>query len=283
MTASRQLRIAAATVSIGVLMLVGIGVAIADDNSQPVDPTKTMDQHSGDATTYAQSTTSSGKNLSASDATQRVVQGLGAASPVQGAKVSTGGSGTVIAVRLSHNDDDVASEWESELAVGAIGELTRIDQSTISDEIASATATGPGVDGTPTTTGLGVGAITLGQEFHSPSDAALSAHVDGVAKQFGLTVGSLRILHPIDSAIAVTLVVPDGSKIDWTIDQLRAALVGGVPDVEGLLVKLDSPDGGALLRSGVAYRTGGGSLSFAPNQDSRFGAVHGGMDTLASD
>lgn len=55
-----------------------------------------------------------------------------------------------------------------------------------------------------------------------------------------------------------------------------AALVGATPDVEGVLIQLDNPAGKPLLISGVAYRTGEGGLWFAPGQDERFGALHGG-------
>jgi hypothetical protein len=54
-------------------------------------------------------------------------------------------------------------------------------------------------------------------------------------------------------------------------------LVGKSPDVEGILIELYDPDGQPLLQSGVAYRTGSGGLWFAPGQDERFGAIHGGM------
>jgi len=52
--------------------------------------------------------------------------------------------------------------------------------------------------------------------------------------------------------------------------------VGKSPVVEGLLIELDDSHGQPLLQSGVAYRTGEGGLWFAPGQDARFGAVHGG-------
>ncbi|MCW2786040.1 MAG: hypothetical protein JWP74_2557 [Marmoricola sp.] len=159
--------------------------------------------------------------------------------------------------------------------MGAVAELMRTDEATFSDEVASATATGPDKAGVTTETGLGIGAVSLGQVFDSPSDSALAARVRDVAQKFGLKVGALKILHPLSAAIDVTFVVPDDTPITWTIDQLRAALVGSSPDVEGALIELDSPSGAPLLRSGVAYRNGEGGLWFAHQQDSRFGAGHG--------
>jgi hypothetical protein len=69
---------------------------------------------------------------------------------------------------------------------------------------------------------------------------------------------------------------PEGATIDWTIDELRTDLVGESPDVEGVFIELGDSHGQPLLQSGVAYRTGEGGLWFAPGQDARFGAVHGG-------
>jgi len=178
-------------------------------------------------------------------------------------------------VALAKNNDDVPDVWVADLAVGALGERMRTNQAVISDEIASATAVGPGSSGAQVTSNLGLGAVSLGQVFDSPSDAVLTSQVNTVAQQFGLKVSSLSILHPLESALQVTFVVPDSATIDWTLDQLRTALVGASPDVEGVLIELDNSAGQPLLLAGVAYRTGEGGLWFAPGQDVRFGAVHG--------
>jgi hypothetical protein len=144
------------------------------------------------------------------------------------------------------------------------------------DLVSSATAVGPGKGGDTVTTYLGVGAVRLGQVFGSPSDSELIAHVAEVAERHGLTVVDLQILHPLESALSVKFVVPDGARINWTIDELRTDLVGASPDVEGVLIELGDSQGQPLMQSGVAYRTGEGGLWFAPGQDVRFGAVHGG-------
>jgi hypothetical protein len=179
-------------------------------------------------------------------------------------------------VTLAENNDDVPDVWLAGLAVGALGELMRTNQAVINQEIASATAVGPGSSGTQVTSDVSPGAVALGQVFNSPSDAVLTSHVNTVAQQFGLKVASLSILHPLESALRVTFIVPDSATINWTIDQLRTALVGASPDVEGILIELDNPAGQPLLIEGSSYRTGEGGLWFAPGQDSRFGAIHGG-------
>ena len=195
---------------------------------------------------------------------------------VQGLQASTSPAGLVVTVTLAKNNDAVPDVWLAGLAVGALGELMRTNQAVINDEIASATAVGPGSSGAPVTSDVTPGAVSLGQVFDSPSDAVLTSQVNTVAQQFGLKVSSLSILHPLESALQVTFIVPDSATINWTLDQLRTALVGASPDVEGILIELDNSAGQPLLLAGGTYRTGQGGLWFAPGQDGRFGAIHGG-------
>src|SRR6266568_3577748 len=175
--------------------------------------------HTGDPVTYASVTQApTAAPASLDGAAGQVVRGLGGTN-VQGVQASTSPAGLVVTVALAKNNDDVPDVWVADLAVGALGERMRTNQAVISDEIASATAVGPGSSGAQVTSNLGLGAVSL--------------------------------------------------------DQLRTALVGASPDVEGVLIELDNSAGQPLLLAGVAYRTGEGGLWFAPGQDVRFGAVHG--------
>jgi hypothetical protein len=185
-------------------------------------------------------------------------------------------SGLNLVVKLTANNGSVADVWLADLSVGAVCELVHSNQAVASDVVSSATAVGPGTSGATVTTPLGIGAVQLGQRFGSPSDATISSQVSAVASQFGLTVSNVQILHPLEAALSVTFAVPNDVKIDWTIEQLRTALVGSSPDVEGLYIELVDPSGQPLLESGAAYRTGEGGLWFAAGQDDRFGALHGG-------
>jgi len=214
--------------------------------------------------------------LTPNAAAAQVMRGLSGEPQLAGITTTSTPSGLEVAIMLTRNDDGVPDVWLADLAVGAVGELVHSDQAVANDLISSATAVGPGDGGDPITTYLGVGAVRLGQVFGSPSDSTLAARVADVAKRYGLEVADLQILHPLESALRVTFVVPKGATIDWTIDALGTALVGTSPDVEGVLIELDDSDGQPLLQSGVAYRTGEGGLWFAPGQDERFGAVHGG-------
>lgn len=269
---------AGSTATAGLLTVVAFaGVAAAVTLSEPSDPQMGTSEHTGDPVTYAGDVqASTGQPQAANVAIERVTQGLAKQGQVTGLAATSTPAGLSVAVTLTRNNDEVPDVWVSDLAVGAIGELMHNDEATASDLIADATAVGPGKGGASTTTNLGIGAVKLGQVFGSPSDATLAEHVNGVAQQFGIKVSKLQILHPLESALQVTLEVPDDAKIDWTIDELRAALVGEAPIVEGVLIELVDPNGQQLLVSGVAYRTGEGGLWFAPGQDGRFGAIHGG-------
>ena len=234
----------------------------------------------GDPVTYAGGQSTALASLSAnavtSDAAAQVLKDLSGEPQLAGLTTKSTPSGLQVAVTLTRNDDGVPDVWLADLAVGAVAERLHTDQAVASDVVSSATAVGPGKGGDTVTTNLGIGAVRLGEVFGSPSDSTLTAHVADVAKRHGLTVADLQILHPLESALSVTFVVPNGAEVDWTIDALRTDLVGDPPDVEGVAIELDDAHGQPLLQSGAAYRTGEGGLWFAPGQDARFGAVHGG-------
>jgi len=198
---------------------------------------------------------------------------------VQGANVSADPSDNPgglpsVRVRLDSNAGDGVKEvWLGELVDAAVAELMRTDQTTLGQVLG-----GEIVDRTPKghvlATPLGSGYSRVGLRFHSPTDADLRERVDAVAKKYGLDATSVQVLHPLDSALAVTFSVPDGN-VSWNIDQLNDDLSGSPSDLEGLFVQLDSPSGQPLLRVGSAKRFKGGGVWFAPGQDERFGVAHG--------
>lgn len=87
-------------------------------------------------------------------------------------------------------------------------------------------------------------------------------------------MASVEVLHPLDSALAVTFTVPPGD-VSWTMSQLTNDLMATPPDIEGLYIELDSPIGDPLLRSAVRERIKGGGGWSASGQDERFGVEHG--------
>jgi hypothetical protein len=114
----------------------------------------------------------------------------------------------------------------------------------------------------------------VGQHFNSPSDADLRQRVATVAGKYGLGVGSIEVLHPLDSALAVTYTVPRG-KPAWTFQELECALLGSPTDIEGIYLQLNSPGGRPLFRVANGERTTGGGGWFAPGQGDRFNFHHG--------
>jgi hypothetical protein len=272
----KRIRSAAAPALAAVILTAGVTAAAALAGSAAMS----NNDHTGDPVTYAggQSTPRASliANAVGSDATAQVMKSLSGEPQLAGLTTKSPPSGLQVAVTLTRNDDGVPDVWLADLAVGAVAERSHTDQAVASDLVSSATAVGPGKGGDTVTTSLGIGAVRLGQVFGSPTDSALTASVADVAKRHGLTLADLQILHPLESALSVKFVVPDGAKIDWTIDELRTDLVGKSPVVEGLLIELDDSHGQPLLQSGVTYRTGEGGLWFAPGQDARFGAIHGG-------
>jgi hypothetical protein len=211
-------------------------------------------------------------------AVARVVASLGDPM-VQGADVvahpnPTNCNSPCIRVRLdSDKGRGVREVWLGELVLGAVGELIRTDQKNLAAVVA-----GRIVDRSPNghvhTIQLD-GDGRVGQHFDSPSDDELRQRAATIADRYGLGVRSFEILHPLDSALAVTLTVPPGD-VPWTIDGLSQQLEGSPTDVEGVYVELDSPTGRPLVSSEYHARLKGGGGWFAAGQADRFGFVNHG-------
>jgi hypothetical protein len=177
-------------------------------------------------------------------------------------------------VRVNNSVDHRVKEvWLGQLIEGAVGELVRTNQETLAEVLGAEVVT-PRRNGHLVTTPLGMGYSPLGHRFNSPSDADLRQRAADVADEYGLRLDSVDVLHPLDSALAVTFTVPSG-PVSWTLYQLTSDLQGYPIDVEGLSIQLNSPSGQPLLRVANAERATGGGGWFAPGQDDRFGFQHG--------
>lgn len=178
-------------------------------------------------------------------------------------------------IRVANNADHGIDEvWLAQLIEGAVGELVRTpDQETLAQVLGAEVVTRART-GHLATTPLGMGYSRLGHRFNSPSDADLRQRAADVADKYGLTLDSVDVLHPLDSALAVTFTVPPG-PVSWTLDQLTNDLHGSPTDVEGLSVRLNSPSGEPLLHIANSERAKGGGGWFAAGQDQRFGFQHG--------
>jgi hypothetical protein len=129
-------------------------------------------------------------------------------------------------------------------------------------------------NGDPVTVPIGMGEATAGLTFNSPGATQLEERVSEVASELGIQVASVRVLTPLDSALAVTVKVPPG-PVSWSVNELIADLQGSPADVEGVYVEIQSEAGDPLVRPSAAKRLGGGGLWFAHGQAERFGANHG--------
>lgn len=258
----------------------GVGVAsiLNPGNQSPQLP-----QPTGAPGDYSSGHLGAGRGLTSAQATVQVLAGL-AGTPVQRITVSsppstnriTGTGAPWVTVNVVGIDPEgVESNWLGALAQGAVADLMRSDAPTTQSVIGGGEVVGLNNSGHQVSNVLGSGYVAGGQQFASPRDDVLRAHVYAIASKFGLEVRTLTIVHPLDSAISVSFTVPDNTKVSWTIDELRTALEGSPKTLEGSFIQLYSTSGEWLLSAGVAYRIGLGGLSFAPGQDGRFGAVHG--------
>ncbi len=200
---------------------------------------------------------------------------------VGAAPADSGGSGQWLTVTIeSDQADGIKQAWLAQLMQGAVADLMRTDETTTSQVLDGAQLVDKDASGRQVVTPLGHGAVVGGQVFDSPGDDALRQQVAAAAEKYGLTVDSVQVLHPLDSALAVTMTVPDGPLHGWNLTSLENAIEGkttptSVPNVEGLYLELHSPSGKPVVKSGYASRIPGGGGWSAPGQDERFGINHG--------
>lgn len=272
-TTKKTLRIGI-PIAIAAAALAGIGTAIAA-TSGPPQPGDTA--HSGDPASYTGQSRAASGGISDQKAAASVLAGFTPSQAVTAIAAAPGLQGKeAFTIALGRNDGGLADIWRADLAMGAYAELNHAaDQVAFSDYASGGVAKGPNAKGAVTSVDLGAGAARFGQSFASPSDATLTKQIRDGAAKFGLTIKDLAILHPLETAAAVTLVVPDGA-VPWTLDDLRMGLFGTTPDVEGSLIQLVDSSGTPLLTASAAYRTAEGGVWFADGQDARFGAIHGG-------
>ncbi len=266
-------------------MLAG-GVSVATILNQG-NQSPQLPQPTGMPGNYSDGKYVTGPGLSSANAAGQVFTGLlgtsvkgisvGGAPSTNGMTDGITGTGAPwLIVSVGDTDpNSTESHWLGALAQGAVADLMRSNAPTTQAVVGGGQVVGLDKSGNQISVNLGSGSVAGGQQFVSPSDDVLQAHVYDVAAKFGLIVRTLKIVHPLDSAILVSFTVPDGATVSWTIDTLRVALERSPKTLEGSFIQLYSASGDLLLSAGVAYRSGLGDLSFAPGQDGRFGAVHG--------
>ena len=271
---------------------VGVGVAgvtMANDGSVPSKTEAFDEKPVGDESpgTYAGKVSATGPGLSSDLAIAQVLEGVRGTTVTSAELIrppdSAASDRPWISVGVdSDAGDDVKAVWLGQLVQGAVADLMRSKEPTTADVIGGGQVEDRDSRGHDVTVPLGTGSVAAGQQFDSPSDELLLARAKELSGRFGLTLTSAQVIHPLDSAMLVTLTLPRDQAVSWTIDDLRTALTGAPSGIEGLFIEIDSPEGEPLLLAGTAYRVGGGGVWFAPGQDARFGVVHGGGPASAS-
>jgi hypothetical protein len=245
--------------------------------SQAFHETPSGDEGPG---SYAKESAVTGPGQSAGEAISQVLKGMSGtevrSATLMEAPADSVATGPWVSVRVdSDKGDDLYPVWLVGLVRGAVADRMRDDEEITADVIGGGQVEDTDRSGAPVIVPLGTGSILGGQLFHSPSDEDLKVRAQAAATRFGLELLSVEVMHPLESAISVRFGLPEDAALTWTIDDLRAAVAGSPLSVEGVFIEIVSPSGKSLLRTGAAYRTGEGGLSFAPGQDERFGAVHG--------
>lgn len=266
----------------------GLGVALGATGLAfgvgPLSSPQSEDLHERPGS-YAKESTATGPGQSADDAISQVLKGMSGtevrSASLMDAPADSVTTGPWVKVRVdSDQGDDLYAVWLADLVRGAVADRMRDGEETTADVIGGAQLEDTDESGAPVTVDLGTGSIVGGQVFHSPSDDDLKARAEAAAKRFGMELLSVRVMHPLESAISVKFELPEDGKLSWTIDDLRDAVAGSPPSVEGVFIEIDSPSGKLLLRTSSSYRSAEGGLSFAPGQDERFRAVHGHFATF---
>lgn len=173
--------------------------------------------------------------------------------------------------------------WEADLAQGAIAERLAGDRPDLGEVITGSVETLVLPDGSQANLGGGAGNITAGQRFGAQesgaTDEQITASVSNTLEEFGLTPQTVRVLRPLGPAVYAVATIDDVKSLAGKFETLRSAILGSPYQYEGLYLEIDQVDGTPLVRAGTAYRSGAGTLWFAPGIDEVLGLAHGGTPT----
>lgn len=174
----------------------------------------------------------------------------------------------------------VALTWKASLVQGAMADLMRTHEIATNHVLGGSRVFVRNSEGQVRELDGGGGFVAAGQVFAAQQDGrdetTIATSVSTAVGRFGLVPKSIEVLRPFGPAVSVVATLPADVPVDWTIDDLRAAITDTPIAYEGVSITILDVNGRPLLVSGVAYRTGLGGLWFAEGQDTRFGALHGG-------
>lgn len=162
-------------------------------------------------------------------------------------------------IRSEKNGGTVEAEWEADLLLGAISELTTKSR-TLENGVGYMGISGQLPNGTVTDLGSdGIGKVKRGQQFAraNDTDTAIKNSVERVASKFGLSVESVTIFRALGAAPAVVLTAPITSAA-WKSPSLLTELFGARrPRYQAYYIEVRGEDGKAFVRRAASFRTGG--------------------------
>lgn len=224
--------------------------------------------------TYAPASSPVAAPISASSAAAKVLSGLD--SVFSSVAVASGPTGsrpgpwlyTTFRCDSQANAGCMLGTWESDLLQGAVAELINSDSADLANVIVGSSLTAKLPDGELVDEGGGAGDVAAGQQFSDKGidDSAIRDQVTTAVTNLNLSVQSIRVLHPLDPAVAV---IAKTSTPDTAVAALAPLLnaVRGAPGqfrFEGVYIEIDGPDGTPLAKSATAYRTTAGRQWTSP-------------------
>jgi hypothetical protein len=178
----------------------------------------------------------------------------------------------------SSDGSTVGPEWEAYLAQGAIADRIAHGTDDLGLVIGGSTVLLNNKTGDPIEIGGGTGNVKAGRVFAAQaaneSDKNIATSANLALAKFGLKATTLNVLHPLGPALYVVATTSDVATIKGQYHHILSALQGD-GNYEGIYLEIDDSAGRALVRTGSAFRAGGGSVWFADGYDQILGIVHG--------
>jgi hypothetical protein len=174
------------------------------------------------------------------------------------------------------NSDKLLAAWEGDLVQGATAEvLSQGNTTDLANVVVGYSLAQLQPDGAASTIEESAsGDVTPGQDFNAPSDSVAREAIENYLTKRGFGVQSVRILHPLQSALYVRVQVPsDKQAIDASelfVSLADGGALGstdrsGVP-FEGVYLQILDAEGRVAAVETAAYRSA--SFRFWSNPDS---------------
>ncbi len=125
--------------------------------------------------------------------------------------------------------------------------------------------------------GGGTGYVSYGVR-NKESDVQIRTRINTIAEKFGMRVGELELFHPLETAIAVTIVVPDVKLLVGNAGTITTAIQQPTSAYESFYVDFVSSSGQQLSIQYGDRLVGMGSQWYLPGHD-EYGTGHSDYPT----